>query len=386
MIVKGLKLKGGIGSIFLFFLMISVLSSNSMEVKPKCVVFIKNYLERCYPTAKPKKEDIKNEVRIFASPGEYEPFTFSIRAFEDMEKVKIEINDLRCKNNVIPNNNIDIQVVETFNRWVDPIRYIRTECFLVKRETIDIPKDTTQRFWVTVHIPEDTKSGNYYSKIMIKVKEKTIKTLNLIVEVLPIKLLPPEGMAYFMYYDTARLPKFAQNQEYQKKCFIDMREHGLTTTTLYLYPLVKGKFTLTERNNGHLGFIPTLRTLEETKLVPEGIPVIWLGAECYGISIWNAVLREAKKRNWPELLFYVVDEPGSEDRDKRVKAVMERINHFRKSHPEYKIRTTTAIGKRGIETVGEYYDIWICSAMDINEEMIDKARKSAFCFTGSKRE
>ena len=346
------------------------------------VVFVTSYLERGDASTTPRPEQISDAISIFAAPGEYEPATFSIRALQEFKTVQVELaGDLEGQKGAkIPKAAVEIRLVDPFESW-SKIKY---EQFLLKKNRVDIPTGITRRFWLTIHVPENTKPGIYSTKIAITApvtevgpdlgRLMTLKNLTYEVEVLPIKLLPARdtGMVFFMYHNTGYFPAELVTEEYQKRVFEDMREHGLTTATVYLYPVVDGTFTLTGRQEKHLGFSPTMNLLEETGLIAPGLPVIWLGAESYGEEVWKTILEEGKKQNWPELIFYAVDEPGTEERNRQVRAFMQKFNAFRRKYPECKVRVTTALGSsRGIQTVGHYYDLWIaCMAQETGESAV----------------
>jgi hypothetical protein len=340
------------------------------------VVFVTNYLERGSLATEPRKKQVTDAVRVFASPGEYEPATFSIRSSVELKGVRVELaSDLKGRGgSAIPKAAVEVRLVDPFKEWTKK----DIECFLLKKDTVDIAASTTRRFWVTVHVPDDAKPGVYRSKIVIgkPITElgpdlgrlETLAGLTYEVEVLDIRLLSAQetGMAFFMYYNTAYFAGRPDGAEkfitdaYQRRVFEDMRGHGMTTATVYLYPVVDGKFTLTGHTKNHLGFIPTMETLKEAKLVTPGLPVIWLGAESYGPDVWKGVLDEGRKKKWPEIVFYAVDEPGEEKRNKQVRAFMKGFNAFRSKYPQYGLRVTTALGSSpGIHKVGHYYDLWI---------------------------
>jgi hypothetical protein len=366
--------------------MMQVVFCRDAEAKgPKAVVFVTNYLHRGDLSTKPQGKQVTDTVRVFASPGEYEPATFSIRSGVELKGVRVELaGDLTDnQGSTIRRTAVEIRLVDPFEEWTKK----KTECYLLKRDTVDIAANTTRRFWVTVHVPDDAKPGVYGSKILIGKpitklgpdlgRLMTLKTLTYEVEVLPIQLLTAHetGMAFFMFYDTyyyGDLPDGASRfvtDAYQKRVFDDMREHGMTTANLHLYPFVDGKFTLTGRTEKHLGLAQTMETLKKTKLVAPGLPVTWVGAECYGPDVWKGVLDEGRKRKWPEIVFYAVDEPHDEKKKKQVREIMKRFNTFRAKHPQYGLRVTTALGSsRGIQTVGYHYDLWIgCQAQRIGE-------------------
>jgi len=339
---------------------------------PDPVVFVHNYLERGCPTTLPKKGELTNRLELFAAQGEYEPVTFSVRAgTKPVKGVNVRVaDDLKNdKDGIIPKKNVEIRVVERWKRRLTSRKIMYMERYLFKKRTVDIPRHTTQRFWLTVHVPEDAQAGIYQGRIGITSGKTSLKTLKLKVKVLPFKLQPAEGMAYFMFYPPKwGLPKNLHTQEYQRKCIMDMKAHGMTAFTLYSYPyaVVDGKRQFTMEVDGEqndLAFGPTIDTLLETGMLQPGMPVMWLGADALGAGDWKRVLDEAKKRNWPELVFYIVDEPGSEERNEKARRLFRQLDKFKERYPEYKgVRATTSLATDGAEAVGHLYDIWITGA------------------------
>ncbi len=363
------------------------------------VVFVTNYLERGSFLTQPRPDQVKDTIHVFAAPGEYEPATFSIRSETTLNGIQVALtDDLKGDTGqTIPKSAVEIRLVDLIEKWRD----IKLRYYLLKTATVDIPAKTTRRFWVTVHVPNNAKPGLYRSKIAIGKtmatpgpdleRFETLRTLTYEVRVLPIKLATAQetGMAYFMYSNTAtcynwitvplryhwitappvETEKRVLTEADQTRIFEDLREHGMTTVTLHLCPVVNGKFTLTGHDKNRLGVIATMETLKKAKLVAPHLPVIWESAENYGPDVWRGVLDEGRKRNWPELVFYAVDEPGWVGRQERVRAFMRKFNAFRSKYPQYGLRVTTAIGSSfGIQTVGHYYDIWIaCMAQRIGE-------------------
>jgi hypothetical protein len=349
----------------------------------KPIVFVNNYLDRGYYTTLPKEGQEAGTIEIFASLGEYEPATFSVRATgKAIEGVKAAVaGDLKNKDGaVIPSKNVDIRVVELWKRQIRTRQHMFMERYLHKQTAVDIPRHTTRRFWLTVHVPADATGGMYHSKILITSGKTTLKALNLKVEVLPFKLTSSEGMGYFMYLPYWGIPKGLRTQEYAKKIFVDMRKHGMTTATLYLFPWgkVDGKRQFTFEapgEHGQFAFGPTMDALRDTGLLAPGIPAIWLGVDIVGPESWKKVLDEGKKRNWPELVFYLQDEPGDAERNANARRLFAMLDRFKKQNPQYSsIRSTTAIGSKGIEALGHLYDIWIAGA-GIDEKTRQKAKQ-----------
>ena len=349
------------------------------KAEPAATVFVTNYLQRGSTSTEPAPEELIDKLSIFAAPGEYEPVTVSIRAGVELKGLQVRLaHDLKNQDGeTIPASAVDIRLVDPFESWTKN----QIECYLLAKTAVDVSAGTTRRFWITIHIPADAKPGLYRSRLLISKtitklgpdlgRLDTIKELTYTVNVLPIKLISAKetGMAFFMYNNTAYYSEDLVTEEYQMKVFEDMREHGMTTATAYLYPVVDGKFTLTGSDKTGLGFSQTIEMLGKSDLVAPGVPIIWLGAEAYGPDVWKAVLDEGRKKNWPEMVFYACDEPGDSERAKGVREFMGRFNAFREKNPQYDLRVTTALGSsRGIQVVGHYYDLWIgCMAQRIGE-------------------
>ncbi len=350
------------------------------------VVFAGAWLERGDQDAKPRAEQIVDSVTIAAAPGEYEPATVSVRATRPHAQLRLELaGDLTSDaGDRIDAAAVTIRLADPFEQWT---KKTGIEQFLLSTNTVDLAADTTRRFWMTVHVPDEARPGTYRSKLVVGVpttelgpdlgRLQPLRALDFLVHVRPIRLLDAHetGMAFFMYNHTAyhaEMPDDAQQvvtPEYQRLIYEDMRRHGMTTATLYVYPVVDGEFTTTESDPTHLPFETYMRLLDETDLVAPGLPAIWIGAGAYGPDVWSQVLGERRRRRWPEILFYAVDEPGEEDRNRRVRAFMQQFKPFQRKRFDDPVRVTTALGSsQGIQTVGHYYDLWIgCMAQRIGE-------------------
>lgn len=339
------------------------------------VVWAKHYLEKGSIRSVPRRDEMGLGLHLFATPGESEPTSFCVRALKrDLSRVKVYLDQplLSTDGAMIPTEQVELRVVKSMKRWLDPSRYMPVETYLVQEEESFIPQSTTQRYWLTVHVPDDALPGVYRSLVVIEPQDSAAQSLELELEVLPFHLVEPDGMAYFMYYSPHLLPEVFQTLDYQRKIFRDMKAHGMTTVTGYFHPVGD---ILTGSRKGYLPIQPTLEALQGVGLPQDGLPVLWIGADSYGEDYWLEILRARERLNLPEFLFYMIDEP-SQKRYAQVEAVMARLDEFRRSYPDYPVRTTTAIGPQGIEDLGHYYDVWVCSAGAVRESMSESARES----------
>ena len=330
-------------------------------------LFSRHVLERCTYKTTPRLDEKLRKLSVFGAPGEYEPVTFSLRSSQALPQVRVELaGDLRSEAGVIPASAVDVRVVAPMSRWLDTRRLQKIEYLLVRRQTVNTAAGRTTRFWITVKIPGDARPGTYASDLVVRQGEKALTKLAYEVEVLPIRLAQLDDINYFMYFRQAHLPKWGQTKEYYEKCLLDMKEHGINGITAYVYP--KGGPAMKTTRPGWLSMDDTLAAIEKTGLLGRDGKFIWIAAACYGGSTLRKFGEEVQKRGY-EMVFYAIDEPGSERRNKQVRAVVPRM---REACPNVSI--TTAIGSKGIETVGDYYDTWICSISAIDDARVAEAK------------
>ena len=333
------------------------------------VVFSRSYLERGSHRSVPTPGQLKRPLQLFAAPGEYEPVSMAVHAGRDLSALRIGLaGDLKSKTgDVIPKEAVEIRVVESMKCWFSPTEYKKTECFLIRNRERDIAANTTQRYWLTVHVPARARPGLYRSNIRIEPAGAEASELPLSLEVLPLRLGPPEGMNYFMYFRPRFLPDSMRTKEHWRRILVDMREHGMTSFTMYAYPVGSVDRDKVEA----LSMTDQMKLAEETGLLREWSAVPWMGAEGYSVDGWRMVHSQATSRHWSELLWYLVDEPVA-GRYERVEKSFAKVEDFQARFPGSRFRTTTA-GASNPE-VCHLYDVWIAGTAGVDDEALTKAR------------
>jgi hypothetical protein len=336
------------------------------------VVFTRDPLERGTRRSVPRRDERDQPLVLLATPGEYEPTSFAVHALEDLENVRIDVSDFAGPGGaILPSAAAGIQLVESMTWWKTPVQYRRIEAFLIGNRPRDIATGFTQRYWLTVKVPESAVPGRYQGEVRITPASDEASTMAVHLDVLPFSLSPPTGMNYFLYFPSVWLPARIQTAQYYRRIFATMRDYGMTTCTLYAYPGDEGT-DLNHDNQGALPLAGQLELMRETGLLGEGAAVPWVGAEVYGLPSWKTVYGEAQRRGWPELLMYIVDEPGPNS-FKTVRDNMARIDAFRAAHPEVPVRTTTAGADH--PEICEYYDVWIANTHHVMSEVTARARE-----------
>ncbi len=174
------------------------------------------------------------ELSVSACPGEYEPASFSVYAFEELRDVTVQCSDARSGELTLPASHIDIRIVKCW--WQDGVGLgyggegrqptFTPELLLRDPEFVSvdnqkqsntlkdpeaprdarelqpvpaIPAATAQQFWITVHVPEEAKAGTYRATLTMRPRNAPEMAMPLTIEVLPFKLEEP-ALTYSIYY------------------------------------------------------------------------------------------------------------------------------------------------------------------------------------------
>jgi len=198
--------------------------------------------------------EISDEIRMIATPGEYEPGSFVVSAISDITSLKVEATDLKGEKGIIPSSNVDIKLVKCWYQagtaWYGSVqdkskrvlvpelllnddtlikvdykeeknylklnfpegekyiwisnpdepggndKILSVEDYPVKDAStllpIDIPAKTNKQFWLTIKVPEDSRAGIYQGKITLSSFKEDLATITLKLKVLPFKLASPK--------------------------------------------------------------------------------------------------------------------------------------------------------------------------------------------------
>jgi len=164
------------------------------------------------------------EARLFASPGEHEPFSFLLRPKETIEAVFIAASDLKGPAGTIPAASLALAGVEEFQGGAHRI-------LMPLGRKWNMQAHSTEFFWCTVRVPDDARPGVYKGEVTVTSKDKPVGAIAVVLEVLPIRLAdPPFSLGY--NYSNPKDPKALEAH------LADMRAHGMTCVApLYQFHL-----------------------------------------------------------------------------------------------------------------------------------------------------
>ena len=122
------------------------------------------------PEYRPAPDEIGREVKIWASPGEFEPATFCVRPLRDLGEVRFEVGELKNKaGKVLAGAQIDLYVVEP---TVEQIKLTDTNCRWVAKWLAPVGRRRGQagrniQVVLDVRIPDDAAAGAYSVPIKV---------------------------------------------------------------------------------------------------------------------------------------------------------------------------------------------------------------------------
>ncbi len=218
---------------------------SAVERERGWVLFHRPFVRNVYPDSQPQADERFEQLRTFATPGEYEPFTFSIRALRDLEGVTVAVGDLRGPGGArLPATRIDVRQVRC---WPVRTRYSSLTSYKIVPELLDSvrPADldagTCRRYWLTVHVPEESRPGVYRGAAWVRGRGWAAPVrVPLELEVLPFRLRRDPNRDFGNYYrspldrirpDMAPVVVRAIRRRAEAEA-ADMQAHGMTTVQM----------------------------------------------------------------------------------------------------------------------------------------------------------
>jgi hypothetical protein len=393
-------------------------------------IFARHWSDVVYPNTVPRPEELDPRLETFASPGEYEPVALTVRPLRNLAGARLTAGDLRSDGAVIPAARVEVRAVRTM--FVRPNystfnSYHVAPDVLEKRESVDLAQGCNQRFWITIHVPDDAKPGTYEGNLVLTAAGTEPAAVPLRLRVLPIRLQKNPEHVYGVYYhdplsnvDEGNTPQ--ANEYFRRKAELerrDMVEHGMNSHTSHVTGLerdAQGHWTMngaeTERrialdrqhglaedlSENRRGRLPRREDRGAAAGLPIGskkplvvsFPVGWwyeklvdrrgLGSHLRLVRpdvpqsffdevtrMVEAIEREKRKYDWPEFLYYPIDEPSPEENSVRfMVGVLKAI----KRAPGVRTYVTADPSHDQFAPMWPYVDVWCCQPFVFDCETI----------------
>ncbi len=348
------------------------------EQKRGFVLFHRHWMDLVFPNSIPTEEQRQVDLRTFATPGEHEPLTISLRALRDLTGARVRVSALRGEAGaVIAPEAVTIYPVRCLHKrehYQSKYYVENLPVLLERREAVDVPARTSQRFWLDIHVPVDAPPGLYQGTVTVSADSGSAQ-VPLQLEVLPFSLQDEPGAWWGEYYSGPRLPlDDPRYREVMRSELADMREHGMTSVGLCFGPAPES-FTITDEgvtvaysdNDRYVWFMDAYVELGFTAPVIQlhDTPQSVLGgrfrldsdefARAYQ-SAWAAMQAEGQRRGWPEVIVQPVDEPGWQDQQAKDRTV--RLLQLLKQIPGLRTEQDGPADEFFEEIAGFHADVW----------------------------
>lgn len=286
------------------------------------VLFVRNYMEKVYPSTKPKAEEIKDTVKLFSPLGEYETATVGIYPLKDLKSAALKPGDLIGPGqSKISKDLVAINPVIYKEKTGKGITVLEP-AYYIPMESIDIQEGITQQFWIDVKVPENATPGIYEGKLIFQVDGKPDSILNIKLNVLPFKLAPlsyPMTLRNYPY--GYPLDGVHDQWWFEENKIRKMKEYGLTTAETRCEPGDKGKF---DKHSAAI-LAKEIEIIKKLDFPVKVIPLTVYGyvqfASYYGRGNpfpvgddrhyeymreqIEAIENERKKQGWPEFVYFL---------------------------------------------------------------------------------
>jgi hypothetical protein len=375
------------------------------ETERGLVVHRRSYLDVVWPDTPPRRRDIDQPVRAYAARDEYEPMTFSLFPLRDFASVDVRLAPfVSTSGQELPMDDLDLRYVRYLNvrpNYRTYRRYYRAPDVLMPWQPRPLIKGENLRLWLTVYTGPAAKEGIYRSTAEIVADGKTVAQVPLVFRVLPIHLQKDQTLVYGQYYrhpyrriDSA--PDAFSREWWRRKAeleHIDMARHGNNTLVLGLGGRWAGdRWTFQFDRLGRA--IDLYRRVGFDKPIVCSFPfgsLYWkymrkgMGSHLRLVEMpppelfaeltemVRQIETEARRRQWPELLYYPVDEPStSENGVQFMTEVMKAIKRV----PNVRTYVTADPAHVQFAPMKPYVDVWCCQPFSIpRDELVADMKK-----------
>ena len=371
------------------------------------VAYQRSYLACIWPNSVPLRREIDREVRVFATLGEYEPITFTMLPLRDFKDVRVEFSALESAAGakILPTS-IDVRSVRYM--WVKPnytadgVYYRAPDVLMPYDEPLQLTKGENLRVWSTLRVDPKTRDGVYIGRATITSEGKPVHEVSIRVRVVPIVLEKDRTITYALYYrhpydHAGRAPDGFSRQWFRRRAELEHRDlvaHGMNGITLnsrsrapkdgkwqFNFEALAEKIDLL-RDHGMRRPLPVSISIFSTypKYIQSSV-----GSHIRGVKVppqpffdtitemVEKIEAERKIRQWPEFLYYPVDEPSTSP---NAVAFMVEVLKAIKRVAGVRTYVTADPAHEQFDPMRPYVDIWCCQPFNPDYETVTADMKA----------
>ena len=374
-----------------------------VERKRGFLVYRRPWATPVWPDSAPRREECDPVLRAFAAPGEHEPLTVTVLPLRELADVRVDVSPLVAADGRRIHAE-DVGVRRVRYQHVRPNYsthgvYYRAPDLLMPPGLCPPGATAGQglRFWIDVRPGPHTPPGIYRGTAQVRVDRKPAAEVPIVFRVLPIKLQQDNSLVYGTYYrhpyDMARrAPDAFSRRWWERKAeceFADMAAHGLNAFVggiggrmdksgrwMMDFDALGAKIDLARRHGFDkpvICHIPTSsiwrkhmtgQTGSHLRLVKELPPKGFFEDMTRLVA---AIEAGRKRRGWPELLYYPIDEPGRHEA--AVRLMVEVLKAIRRV-PGVRTYVTADPAHEAFAPMRPHVDVWCCQPFSVPREQV----------------
>jgi hypothetical protein len=135
------------------------------------LLFQRPIVESVYPNTRPLAHERIESLAAFATPGEFEPVTFALYPVRPLRNLKVRASPLKSSAGEIPADRIDVRLASYWNvgypAYTTVTTYRRMPELLERVTEHSSPAGECQRYWLTIHVPDDARPGLYRGAVTV---------------------------------------------------------------------------------------------------------------------------------------------------------------------------------------------------------------------------
>lgn len=367
------------------------------------LLFVRDWMRMTYPNSVPLQREVQNaKIELAAAPTEYTSATVGIYPLKGAFKATVEVSDLQGAQQKIDKSNIELRVVGYMPERIkeEPLTagdytYYVSDSSQGRTVMSHVPKilqpykgvveiNETKQLWLTFQVPANTRPGQYRGSITVKAEGLPAQTVPIALTVHPFELLQSDRIqgVYWLIDD----------YPHQEAELANMARHGIRAVTL------SGQAPLEFRREGDQvvvdfsrldPLIEKIKAAGLTAYIPfstassrvilndflRANPDIKMSSgNAYKLAVAQ-LAEHSRKNNWPEVLFYPVDEIGGSQGARDALKYLSGL--IREAVPNAKIYTTVNNFAAGLECM-DYFDyatVNIPLTREQEQVFLDKGKK-----------
>ncbi|NCO32603.1 MAG: hypothetical protein AUJ92_14885 [Armatimonadetes bacterium CG2_30_59_28] len=375
------------------------------EEKRGFAVYHRHYLDPIWPNTVPTRADMEAPARAYAAWGEYEPITFVLFPLRDLSNVTVKVTDLRSTaGQSILSQNIDVRYVRYMrvrpNYRVEGV-YYRAPDVLMPMQPSALQKGENFSVWLTVYVDpceraRHTPDGLYEGSAEVSVAGQKVVDVPLKLRVLGFDLEKDQSLIFGQYYHhpyarMASAPDAFSSNWWKQKAELehaDMAAHGMNTITMGVWSPApvddKWRFNFDQlavciELYRKYGFYQPIALSIPTGSVYGKYVQGGMGSHLRLVKMpppeffremtdmVRVIETERKRRQWPEFLYYPVDEPStSKESVEFMAAVLKAI----KEVPGVRTYVTADPVHDQFAPMRPFVDVWCCQPFNPDRDTV----------------